>query len=88
MGWRGEEGIDWLAAREESMKSVNPRFVLRQWVLQEVIDVCQEGDLQRSRAVLGKVLQVSALTCVCKIPGGLSDFVIIDGNLSIPPLGW
>ncbi|KAF8340263.1 uncharacterized protein EI90DRAFT_3143793 [Cantharellus anzutake] len=57
--WKGKGGQDWLDVREALMKSVNPRFVLRQWVLEDVIKVCQDGDLRRSRAVLGKILRMA-----------------------------
>jgi serine/tyrosine/threonine adenylyltransferase len=86
MDWKSEGGIDWLDVREASMKSVNPRFVLRQWVLQEVIVVCQEGDLQRSRAVLGKILEVSYHLPFARL-WEISNF-IVDGNLSVPHMGW
>ncbi|KAG6852250.1 hypothetical protein C0991_001571, partial [Blastosporella zonata] len=41
--------------REAAMRSVNPRFVLRQWVLEEVIQRV-ERDAEAGRKVLGKVL--------------------------------
>lgn len=53
--WEGDG--DWLERREEYMKASNPRFVLRQWVLEEVIAKC-EGDVPRSRAILSKMLEV------------------------------
>ncbi|KAF7985567.1 hypothetical protein HWV62_3837 [Athelia sp. TMB] len=39
-------------------KAVNPRFVLRQWVLEEVISVL-EKDEERGKRVLGKVLRMA-----------------------------
>ena len=45
------------AEREREMKSVNPRFVLRQWLLEEVIKNV-EGDSKTGKQVLAKVLQV------------------------------
>jgi uncharacterized protein YdiU (UPF0061 family) len=58
------EDIDtetWLNVRQEEMKAANPRFVLRQWVLEDVIGKCEQNDLQRSREVLGKILEVSSI---------------------------
>jgi uncharacterized protein YdiU (UPF0061 family) len=49
---------DWLALREEEARLANPRFVLRQWVLEEVIAKV-EADAQNGRHVLAKVMQVS-----------------------------
>lgn len=49
---------DYEAARERAMKAANPRFVLRQWVLEEVIKKV-ETDPSTGRRVLAKVLEVS-----------------------------
>jgi uncharacterized protein YdiU (UPF0061 family) len=54
--WKEAEDID--AAREKEMKSVNPRFVLRQWLLEEVIKRV-ERDSQSGKRVLAKVMHVS-----------------------------
>jgi uncharacterized protein YdiU (UPF0061 family) len=54
--WANEE--DWLQARENAMKLANPRFVLRQWILEEVITKC-EGDIAQSRGILAKMLEAS-----------------------------
>lgn len=43
--------------REQAMRGVNPRFVLRQWVLEEVIKRVEE-DVERGRRILGKVMLV------------------------------
>lgn len=51
------EGDD--RAREESMRAANPRFVLRQWVLEEVIKRV-ERDNRGGRRVLAKVLQMAS----------------------------
>lgn len=50
-----QEEID--ALREKEMNGVNPRFVLRQWVLEEVIGKV-EKDAVSGRRVLSKVLKV------------------------------
>lgn len=57
---------NWLSARQDSMKSYNPRFVLRQWVLEELIAKCEknqsegqgEEGLNESRVLLAKMLEV------------------------------
>lgn len=54
--WDGnsQEEIDTL--REKQMKGANPRFVLRQWVLEEVIAKV-EKDAESGSRVLAKVLK-------------------------------
>ena len=51
------EGDMWLEKRCDAMRSANPRFVLRQWVLEEVIKKV-EKDWKTGRRVLAKVLEV------------------------------
>ena len=53
--WAGESDVD--AARERAARAANPRFVLRQWVLEEVIKKV-EGDMDNGKRILAKVLQV------------------------------
>lgn len=48
---------EWQAQREKEARLANPRFVLRQWVLEEVIEKV-EADAQNGRHVLAKVMQV------------------------------
>ncbi|KAF8312501.1 UPF0061-domain-containing protein [Clavulina sp. PMI_390] len=59
--WTSESGAgdQWLEDRQVTMLHANPRFVLRQWILEEVIAKCEEGDLEKSRAILSKMLQMS-----------------------------
>lgn len=45
--------------REKAAKAANPRFVLRQWVLEEVIKAV-EKDPKTGKRILRKVLQVSS----------------------------
>jgi len=52
------EDSDIDSARQKEMKGVNPRFVLRQWLLEEVIGRV-EGDAEKGKRVLAKVMQVS-----------------------------
>ena len=61
-----DEEAEWITAstsdidtqREQEMKNVNPRFVLRQWVLEEVIGKV-ERDSDSGKRVLAKVMHVS-----------------------------
>ena len=48
------------AERESAMRAANPRFVLRQWVLEEVIRRV-EADADTGKRILGKVLKVGVL---------------------------
>jgi len=59
-------GGSWGDARERAARGANPRFVLRQWLLEEVIKRV-EGDAVSGRRVLAKVMQVRILPprCVC-----------------------
>ncbi|KAF8969247.1 hypothetical protein BDZ97DRAFT_1915590 [Flammula alnicola] len=54
--WAGVEDVD--AAREKEMKAANPRFVLRQWVLEEVIAKV-ERDSDSGKRVLAKVMHMA-----------------------------
>lgn len=51
------EGDRWPEKRRQAMLGANPRFVLRQWVLEEVIKRV-EKDWKTGRRVLAKVLEV------------------------------
>ena len=51
------EGDMWPEKRRQAMLGANPRFVLRQWVLEEVIKGV-EKDWKTGRRVLAKVLEV------------------------------
>ena len=57
------EALEWVAepdydaARERAVKAANPRFVLRQWLLEEVIKKV-ETDPTTGKRVLAKVLEV------------------------------
>jgi uncharacterized protein YdiU (UPF0061 family) len=53
-------GEAWLAKRETEVRRWNPRFVLRQWVLEETIGELEERkDIKERRAVLARILEVS-----------------------------
>ncbi|KAL7422041.1 hypothetical protein Q5752_003814 [Cryptotrichosporon argae] len=60
---RVAEPGEWGAQREAEMKRANPRFVLRQWVLEEVIATMEaalaDGDVPRARQVLAEVLEMA-----------------------------
>lgn len=53
--WAGEADFD--SARQDAAKSVNPRFVLRQWVLEELIKKV-EADHDSGKRIMAKVMQV------------------------------
>jgi uncharacterized protein YdiU (UPF0061 family) len=57
--WVGASSSDdeWQTRREKDARLANPRFVLRQWVLEEVIAKV-EADAQNGRLVLAKVMRV------------------------------
>jgi uncharacterized protein YdiU (UPF0061 family) len=56
--WAGETDVE--AAKEKAAKEANPRFVLRQWVLEEVIAKV-ESDAKTGKRLLAKVLQVNTV---------------------------
>ena len=59
-------GEAWEAKRETLMKRVNPRFVLRQWVLEETISELERtgsDEIREGRRRLAKVLDVSG-SCI------------------------
>ena len=59
VGEWASEGNMWSEKRREAMRGANPRFVLRQWVLEEVIKKVEE-DWKTGRRVLAKALEVRA----------------------------
>lgn len=80
-----QEEVDTL--REKQMNRTNPRFVLRQWVLEEVIAKVEKDALNGSR-VLAKVLRVrfrNDSATMCR-PDGLTD-LRSDGNESVRAVG-
>ena len=63
--WLGEDSeADWQTQRENAARLANPRFVLRQWVLEEVIAKVEAGT-DNGRSVLTKVMQVRSLVLIC-----------------------
>ena len=58
--------------REKEMDGVNPRFVLRQWVLEEVIAKV-EKDAVSGRKILAKVLEVRPRSSLVAARTKLSD---------------
>jgi uncharacterized protein YdiU (UPF0061 family) len=63
--WGGAEG--WEEKRKGEMLSVNPRFVLRQWVLEELIADLEKLGVEgivEGRKALSRVLEVS---CACQL---------------------
>lgn len=75
--WTGDESVD--LQRERAIRGANPRFVLRQWVLEEVIKKV-EKDSTSGRRVLRKVLQVRFFSSKCPIHrcecGSYSHYVL------------
>jgi len=74
------EAEDWSAdniddERERAMQLANPRFVLRQWLLEEVIRNV-ERDVDSGKRLLGKVLQMA---CKPYEPWGAEKF---EGDIS------
>lgn len=58
--WGG--GDEWVKKRQTAMEQANPRFVLRQWVLEELIAQLEETGVEKieeGRAKLSRVLDVS-----------------------------
>lgn len=53
--WAGE--VDFDSAHQDAARSANPRFVLRQWVLEELIKKV-EGDHDSGKRIMAKVMQV------------------------------
>jgi len=51
-------GDAWEKERESFMRGVNPRFVLRQWVLEEVIKKCEQ-DPYKGKRILAKVMEMT-----------------------------
>jgi serine/tyrosine/threonine adenylyltransferase len=48
---------NWLQKRRKEMEAANPRFILRQWVLEEVIAKVEKDPIS-GRRVLAKILEV------------------------------
>ncbi|KAF9532037.1 hypothetical protein CPB83DRAFT_848234, partial [Crepidotus variabilis] len=65
--WSGVENIQ--ETRQEEMLNVNPRFILRQWVLEEVIKRV-ERDADSGKRVLAKVMHMA---CNPFLPWGGED---------------
>jgi uncharacterized protein YdiU (UPF0061 family) len=68
--WDGttSEAVDWQVRRETVARLANPRFVLRQWVLEEAIAKV-EADAQSGRRFLAKVMQVRLryMSVICEM---------------------
>jgi uncharacterized protein YdiU (UPF0061 family) len=55
--WKSDAG-SWLETREKEMKNYNPRFVPRQWVMEELIKKLQEDEIT-ARPMLTKILEMT-----------------------------
>jgi serine/tyrosine/threonine adenylyltransferase len=60
--WEGRTAGSWEDARCTAMRRWNPRFVLRQWVLEETISKLEHGEGLDRRKVLDQIMQVSAVS--------------------------
>jgi uncharacterized protein YdiU (UPF0061 family) len=56
------QGKNWEEARSAEMRKSNPRFVLRQWILEETIAKLERGEGLPRRKVLGDIMKVSLMT--------------------------
>ncbi|KZS94206.1 UPF0061-domain-containing protein [Sistotremastrum niveocremeum HHB9708] len=54
-----KDGDAWIDDRAQVMKAANPRFVLRQWLLEELIAKC-EKDPDTGKRILAKVLKMAS----------------------------
>ena len=83
-GSSSQEEVD--AVREKEMNGVNPRFVLRQWVLEEVIAKV-EKDAVGGRRILAKVLEVcfAATSSPCEL--NISVALCLDGDAPVRAMG-
>jgi uncharacterized protein YdiU (UPF0061 family) len=52
-------GDKWEESRSAEMRGVNPRFVLRQWLLEETIKKLEHGSGLARRKLLGDIMHVS-----------------------------
>ena len=68
------------------MRAANPRFVLKQWVLEEVIRKV-ESDPGTGKRVLAKVLQVSSIQLIDAICEAHKSCPHTDGMSPIRALG-
>ena len=78
-------GNAWEKAREQAMKCANPRFVLRQWLLEEVIRKV-ERDPSTGRNVLAKVMQVRGDVVIGNTPSYYARSIAErcpDGNTTV-----
>lgn len=60
------QSAGWETTRSAAMRKVNPRFVLRQWVLEELIGKLEHGPLDVSpQEALGRIMDVSRYLTLC-----------------------
>jgi uncharacterized protein YdiU (UPF0061 family) len=57
--WEDKETRSWEEARCDEMRRWNPRFVLRQWLLEETIGKLEHGQGPERRQTLARILNVS-----------------------------
>lgn len=80
----GSEREEWEERREAAMRGVNPRFVLRQWVLEELIAKLEDSgvdNIVQGRKDLSKILEVGVVSVlIFKSTIGISF-----SSVSLPP---
>jgi serine/tyrosine/threonine adenylyltransferase len=84
LGWP-EALSEFEEQRQKDMKAANPRFILRQWLLEEVIKAV-ERDHDAGKRVLAKVLQVSKGGTVSRV-SQLTDTSNPDGLQPLRTMG-
>jgi len=83
--WKAE-GEEWEAKRKQAMEGVNPRFVLRQWVLEELIAELEGTGvkgIKDGRAKLARVLDVSQ-----RNTRGMMLMIDVDKPVQSVPARW
>lgn len=80
--WKEHE--DWSLKRVQEGQKANPRFVLRQWVLEEVIKKVEEDHVKGKR-ILAKVLEVCRRFDYCNrsLNQGMRRWFLTHSNLGV-----
>ena len=77
--WAGEADFD--SARQGAATSANPRFVLRQWVLEELIKKVEE-DHDNGKRIMAKVMQVNRYHTNLRLTAAHRDGIRWPASLS------
>jgi uncharacterized protein YdiU (UPF0061 family) len=76
-------GDKWEELRSAEMRAANPRFVLRQWLLEETIKKLEHGSGLARRKLLGDIMHVSPHEAYRYIVGVELISFSVDGNTSL-----